>query len=271
MRAKQVWEVVPLPQKLKLVVRRKWQSAASHVSDRRFQWDRLTFSRLTTAYFAFSVVHCILQLSLQIWAFTINAKAASFLYNLALSGGAVNSSRVPDYKNNGELRLCGDVPAPGVDCDVIWAPKAEEDRAPTDLGTGSPSEASEYENITMPASAVTAPASSSTAVSTRVTASPSAVATSSRAVISSAVPTSVPLSSVTSGTTTVVVPPPAATADNANAASSESDSESDSESEDDGVESDSESEFGEDSDDEDEFLPRSSLRSVCWFLKFMKS
>ncbi|KAJ7596724.1 hypothetical protein C8J56DRAFT_1106125 [Mycena floridula] len=84
-------------------------------------WERVTFSRLTTAYFVFSIVHCILQVSLQIRAFTINAKAASFLYDISVQANATDN-RIPALGST-DLRLCNDVPTDYRDlskCDVIW-------------------------------------------------------------------------------------------------------------------------------------------------------
>ncbi|KAJ7770883.1 hypothetical protein DFH07DRAFT_805539 [Mycena maculata] len=74
MRVKQIWDFVPLPSKTKLV------------------WDRLTFSKLTTAYIIFSLLHFGVQIGLQIRAFTINASAATLLYNIAVEGDATNNS-----------------------------------------------------------------------------------------------------------------------------------------------------------------------------------
>jgi len=90
MRVKQIFAYVPLT-KAKLV------------------WDRLTFSKLTTAYFIFSVIHCLVQLALQVRAFTINANAANFLFNISQEAGAFNNSLVPWYTGS-ELLLCPDVP-----------------------------------------------------------------------------------------------------------------------------------------------------------------
>ena len=56
------------------------------------QWNRISFSRLTIIYFSFSVVHFIIQLSLQITAFTINADAANFLTNIVHQANTTNNS-----------------------------------------------------------------------------------------------------------------------------------------------------------------------------------
>ncbi|KAK0208401.1 hypothetical protein DFS33DRAFT_1459194 [Desarmillaria ectypa] len=105
MRVKQIWELIPLPAKIKLL------------------WDRLTFSRLTTTYFLFSLCHCIIQVALQVRVFTINADAAASLWSLAYQANStsLNSSRaVPDLQP-GYLRLCNDVPFDANSfCQVVW-------------------------------------------------------------------------------------------------------------------------------------------------------
>ncbi|KAJ7102343.1 hypothetical protein B0H15DRAFT_985164, partial [Mycena belliarum] len=102
MRVKQIWNFVPLPAKAKLV------------------WDRLTFSKLTTAYALFSLLHFALQISLQIHAFTVNADAATLLYSIALQGNATNSS-FPALAGK-EIRMCSEVPSDLTteNCTVVW-------------------------------------------------------------------------------------------------------------------------------------------------------
>ncbi|KAJ7462796.1 hypothetical protein B0H11DRAFT_1734961 [Mycena galericulata] len=102
MRVKQIWDFVPLPSKAKLV------------------WERLTFSKLTTAYIIFSLVHFGLQIGLQIRAFTINADAATLLYSIALAGNAVNSS-FPAVAGS-QIRMCAIVPTNlnTDDCKVVY-------------------------------------------------------------------------------------------------------------------------------------------------------
>ncbi|ESK98192.1 hypothetical protein Moror_309 [Moniliophthora roreri MCA 2997] len=101
MRVKQLWIYVPLPAKLRLM------------------WDRLTFSRLTTAYFVFSLLHCIIQLGLQIRAFTINTHASSFLYTIAAQAGT--TSGIPALSDS-DLRLCDDVAKDlsTAECPIVW-------------------------------------------------------------------------------------------------------------------------------------------------------
>jgi len=104
MRIKQLWSVVPVgpvPAKLRLL------------------WERITLSRLTIVYFAFSVVHCIIQLVLQIRAFTINAEAAATLYQITLKGNATNAG-FPVLGH--DLRICSTVPhnLSAHSCPVFW-------------------------------------------------------------------------------------------------------------------------------------------------------
>ncbi|KAJ7456580.1 hypothetical protein FB451DRAFT_1342099 [Mycena latifolia] len=142
MRVKQIWDFVPLPAKAKLV------------------WDRLTFSRLTTAYALFSLLHFALQISLQIHAFTINADAATLLYSIALQGNATNSS-FPALAGN-EIRMCAIVPVDlrTDNCTVVW--------------DGTPNNSSMYNSNAAAAAipaAISSPASASSLASTSATSS----------------------------------------------------------------------------------------------------
>ncbi|KAJ7630524.1 hypothetical protein FB45DRAFT_793057 [Roridomyces roridus] len=112
MRVKDIWVHVPLPAKTKLV------------------WDRLTFSKLTTAYVIFSLVHFGLQLGLQTQAFTINAAAAALLYDIALKGHATNNS-FPALERP-EIRMCATVPTNlNTDgCIVVYNGTANHNNAP---------------------------------------------------------------------------------------------------------------------------------------------
>jgi len=85
-------------------------------------WNRISFSRLTIIYFFFSVAHFIIQVSLQIRAFTINADAARFLTNIVDQANTTNSS-LP-FLHGSVLRMCSWVPSNlNVDvasCPVVW-------------------------------------------------------------------------------------------------------------------------------------------------------
>jgi hypothetical protein len=104
MRVKQVWDYFPLPQKAKLV------------------WNRLTFSKLTTAYLLFSLLHCLIQLALQVRAFTINATSARDLFAISQKADTFNTS-VP-FRTGSQLLLCPDVPTAlhgdVSECAVVW-------------------------------------------------------------------------------------------------------------------------------------------------------
>lgn len=115
MRVKQIWTVLPLPSYAKTF------------------WDRITLSRLTTAYFVFSICHCLVQVGLQIRTFTINADAVTVLSRLALDTGITDQSLpVPDL-GPGYLRLCPDVPGdienPDESCKTVWNSTASANQA----------------------------------------------------------------------------------------------------------------------------------------------
>ncbi|KDQ54861.1 hypothetical protein JAAARDRAFT_37975 [Jaapia argillacea MUCL 33604] len=101
MRVKQIWDHVPLPSKLKIL------------------WERFTYSRLTAAYLAFSILHCLVQVAFQAQAFSINAQAASFLWGILIQGNAT-SFGFPVL--GPDLRWCDSVPSGASDssCEVIW-------------------------------------------------------------------------------------------------------------------------------------------------------
>lgn len=90
----------------------------------QLQWERVTFSRLTTIYLAFSIIHFLIQLALQSKAFAINATAFNAGTALVLQGNAVIKG-LPIY-NNSTLRVCNWVPSDlnleGDFCYTIWPP-----------------------------------------------------------------------------------------------------------------------------------------------------
>ncbi|KAF9243845.1 hypothetical protein BU15DRAFT_71961 [Melanogaster broomeanus] len=102
MRIKDLWVVLPVPAKLKLF------------------WDRITLSRTASFYFAFSVLHCVVQIVFQVQAFKINVQAANFLASITEQGQTVD----PDafYVLGNDLRLCDRVPTSfsTSSCQVIW-------------------------------------------------------------------------------------------------------------------------------------------------------
>jgi len=102
MRAKQIWEFLPLPSKIKLV------------------WQRITLSKLTTIYFLFSIFHFAVQLVLQAQAFDINATAATVLFNIVKSGNQFIDGFMVDDDN--QFRVCESVPVTlsSADCLIVY-------------------------------------------------------------------------------------------------------------------------------------------------------
>ncbi|KAG1885592.1 hypothetical protein F4604DRAFT_1572731 [Suillus subluteus] len=102
MRIKQLWNIIPLPSKIKLL------------------WDRITLSRTTAFYFVFSILHCVLQIIFQGQAFRINVGAAEFLASITTQGDAIDSDAF--YVLGSDLRLCDSIPADfsTSSCQVVW-------------------------------------------------------------------------------------------------------------------------------------------------------
>ncbi|KAH7915129.1 hypothetical protein BJ138DRAFT_201706 [Hygrophoropsis aurantiaca] len=102
MRVKQLWTIVPIPAKIKLL------------------WDRITLTRITTVYFTFSVIHCIIQVIFQIQAYSINVQAINFLSSITEQANTTD----PDafFVLGSDLRLCEQVPTTGgtSSCQVLW-------------------------------------------------------------------------------------------------------------------------------------------------------
>ncbi|KDQ30441.1 hypothetical protein PLEOSDRAFT_1062463 [Pleurotus ostreatus PC15] len=205
MRVKQIWEYVPIPAKLKLVS------------------DRITSTRLTLGYFLFSFAHFVVQVAIQAKAFTINATAASFLWDI-VTQAKTTSNAFPVFRGS-EFHLCDSVPTSidTKDCQLLW--KAQAGNSSTPAATSLA-----FEN---------AVPTSSTPITSPVSL-PAALATG----VPSSNPTRVPLSSVTaalsttpsfaSATTTTVTRSAPATAPTSSAVKSdESSDDSGSESEDD--------------------------------------
>ncbi|KAG1904800.1 uncharacterized protein F5891DRAFT_1012870 [Suillus fuscotomentosus] len=102
MRIKQLWNIIPIPSKIKLL------------------WDRITLSRTTTFYIIFSILHCVLQIIFQGQAFRINVGAAEFLASITRQGNTIDSNAF--YVLGSDLRLCDSIPADlsTSSCQVIW-------------------------------------------------------------------------------------------------------------------------------------------------------
>ncbi len=65
---------------------------------------------------------------MQVHAFTINADAASFLWNLSVAANATNSTLIVADLEDDYLRLCPNVPSdlqdPLKDCKIVWTANA---------------------------------------------------------------------------------------------------------------------------------------------------
>ena len=88
------------------------------------QWNRLTLSRLTTAYAVFSVTYTMAQLALQLQAFKINETAATVIWDLAYQAKDFDVAVIPDLHDD-FLRLCPAVYLADHDlfdayCVVVW-------------------------------------------------------------------------------------------------------------------------------------------------------
>ena len=77
-------------------------------------------TRITLFYFAFSLIHCFVQVGLQLQAFSVNQQAATLLNNVVIQGDA-KLQGFPVLGN--DLRVCEDVPKKlnADSCQVVWA------------------------------------------------------------------------------------------------------------------------------------------------------
>lgn len=122
---------------------------------------------MTTIYFVFSVVHCIVQVIIQVQAYSINAQAASFLASLIRQGDAF----VPGFAVMGnDLRWCENIPSTlsADTCQVVWRSAAarEEDTESVD----SSDDSTTPESVLAPSSAIVFPSSSTSLISSIVSA-----------------------------------------------------------------------------------------------------
>ncbi|KAI9068033.1 hypothetical protein FKP32DRAFT_1562565 [Trametes sanguinea] len=139
-------------------------------------WERVTFSRLTKIYFAFSVLHCIVQVIFQVQAFVANAQAASFLYGLVKQGNATDPGfAVYDV----DLRMCETVPrtVDASSCPVVWDGHTKGNMT---LVTGQNDAA-----VSTVLSSTIASTSSASAVSTALSSSSASITSSSSVVTAS--------------------------------------------------------------------------------------
>ncbi|KAH7340501.1 hypothetical protein B0J17DRAFT_568705 [Rhizoctonia solani] len=208
MRVKQLWNYIPLPQSLRLV------------------WDRLTFSRITTTYFTVALVHCFIQVILQIAALYISKDATHILTHIA----AVDPNTPTGYavlSQNGPLRACTGMPGStgSSSCQMVWsgrvAPDAfggddsysynDTDLRPTSTVAAVSSAIPALSSSTIPrTTTVLVTASASSALSTIAvqtqTVTTTSASSSSSTRSSSQIVTSVSTISAASATSTALVP-----------------------------------------------------------------
>jgi hypothetical protein len=136
-------------------------------------------SKLTIIYFLFALIHCFVQVVLQVHSFVINQQAASVLSNVVFQGNAAipSGQGFPVYENK-SLYVCDPVPKTfsTKSCQPIWGAAFRRHNGTAQGGTD------QYANMTAPAYE-SAMDSISATDSTTVTDSgvPSSVAASSTA------------------------------------------------------------------------------------------
>lgn len=93
---------------------------------------RVALSKLTLWYFIFSVAHCVIQVALQGHAFTTNAKAATFLWDVVAQGNA-KVQGILTFGNG--LQVCDTVEDALSDtsCEVVWNESATKSVESTPL------------------------------------------------------------------------------------------------------------------------------------------
>ncbi|KAI0320446.1 hypothetical protein OF83DRAFT_584078 [Amylostereum chailletii] len=227
-------------------------------------WDRVTASRLTTFYFVFSFVHCVIQLIFQAEAFFINVHAAQFLFSIVQEG---NATAHGFFVLKDDLWFCDHVPDDfnTSSCQIVWNGTILEMGSLSQNGAAGPNYSYSLQSASSAissrsssptlsqASATITPSQASTALSSSAAPSTSASQTSASASASSASAVTSPVSTITqpatssvqtsaAQSTTVPSAPPVLIGDDSD------DEDSDDEGSDDGG-SDS---GDEDSDDEDE-------------------
>lgn len=96
---------------------------ATNLFPLKLVWTRISFSKVTATFFIIAVVHCIVQVSLQGFAFSINDSALQLLQSI-VSEGSINGSLATGVTvyDNSSLSVCNGVPSPST-CTVIWTAK----------------------------------------------------------------------------------------------------------------------------------------------------
>jgi len=94
-------------------------SSGNFFFDLRLVRTRINFSRFTTAFFFLAVLHCFIQIALQVLAFNVNTGALHLLENifaLGLSSNTVDGFAI--WQNN-TLSVCNGVPN-SENCQIVW-------------------------------------------------------------------------------------------------------------------------------------------------------
>ncbi|CAE6344464.1 unnamed protein product [Rhizoctonia solani] len=189
MRVKQLWNYVPLPQSLRLV------------------WDRLTLSRLTTLYFSVALVHCFIQVVLQIAALYVNKDATHVLAHIA----AIDPDTPTGYavlSKGGSLRACTAMPGStgSTGCQMVWSGRV----APDAFGETDPYSYNDIDNqptstTTIISSTILAPSSSllTGPRTSTVLVTASASSTASNTAVQTRTATALPAASSSSGVRSV--------------------------------------------------------------------
>ena len=152
----------------------------------RLFWERITLSRLTTTYFIFSLVHCIVQVILQARAFTINLAADDFLVSITAQGNASASDGFFVLKN--DLLFCDHVPntLSTSSCQVVWEGNSVSGNSMLPSVNASSNNAASSFSSTVTSSVTSTP------FSTSATSTPSSQATSTSSISKSAVTSPAP-------------------------------------------------------------------------------
>lgn len=81
--------------------------------------SRINFSRFTTTFFFLAVLHCLIQIGLQVLAFNVNTGALHLLENIFALG--VTSDTINGFAiwQNNTLSICNGVPN-SQNCQVVW-------------------------------------------------------------------------------------------------------------------------------------------------------
>lgn len=167
-------------------------------------WVRITSSKITTTFFIIALVHCLVQVALEISAYSLNARAYDLLRTVVNAGDpsvlSDNSIAIYGDKN---LTICNGVPGDSA-CQVVW----HQQNVDADTLGHPPVNVASTASSNVPDTSVTPlvppPASStSTAVSSQLDApSPSVVSPASATATRSSVPARQAATSISTSTFT---------------------------------------------------------------------